>query len=257
MSNQSRREALRAQQAAQAQAERNKRLTVIIALVVGFVVLIGGGGLLIYLNRDQIGTPAGGTVGAAVTPPNANKDLSGIVVNPGKAKPGAPILAVYQDYQCPWCKTFDIALSPALRAKAEAGEIQLEYHTMTFLDINLKNDSSTRAGVAAACSDIVGAYANYHDALYVHQPQNEGMGYTNEQLRVTIPAEAGITGDTLTQFQKCFDSRSTLAFVQGTNEKAGRAGVTGTPTFHLNGKDVTKQVDYRNPSSIDRLLANS
>ncbi len=256
MSNQSRREALRAQQAAQAEAERKKRLTVIAALVLGFVVLIGGGGLLIYLNRDSIGVPAG-TAGAALVPPNSNKDQSGIIVNPGKAKPGAPVLAIYQDYQCPWCKTFDIALGPTLRAKADAGDIQLEYHTMTFLDVNLKNDSSTRAGVAAACSDTVGKYADYHDVLYVNQPQSEGVGYNDQQLRDTFPAQAGITGDKLTQFQKCYDSRSTLAYVQGTNDKAGRAGVTGTPTFYLNGKDVTKQIDYRNPATIDKVLAGA
>lgn len=254
MSNQSRREALRAQQLAQAEAARRKRVMTVVAIVTAVVVLVGGGGLLIYLNRDSI-SPSGGT--AAMAPPNANADQSGIIVNPGKAKPGAPVVVVYQDYQCPWCKTFDLALGPKLLAKAEAGEITLEYHTMTFLDSNLRNDASTRAGIAAACSDVVGAYAAYHDVIYANQPQSEGIGYSDQNLRNAFAAQAGITGDKLVQFQRCYDSKATAAFVKGTNEKAGRAGVTGTPTYFLNGKDVTKQLNYQDPSSLDRVLATA
>lgn len=255
MSNHSRREALRAQQRAKAEAERKKRILTVVALVVGLIVVIGGGGFLIYLNRESITASPG--AGGTEVPPNANQDRSGIIVNPGKAKAGAPVFVVYQDYQCPWCKTFDVALSPTLRARADAGQIQLEYHTMTFLDANLRNDASTRAARAAACADVVGAYADYHDVIYANQPQNEGVGYSDQQLRVAFPAQAGITGDNLTKFQRCYDTKAMAGFVTGTNEKAQRAGVTGTPTFFLNGKDVTKQVDYRDPSSIDKLLAGS
>ncbi len=252
MSNQSRREALRAQQQAQAEAERKKRIMTVVGIVLAVVLVVGGGGLLIFLNRDSITATSAGA--KALTPPNANKDLSGIIVNPGKAKAGAPVVAVYQDYQCPWCKTFDIALGPKLLAKAAAGEIQLEYHTMTFLDINLRNDSSIRAGVAAACADVAGVYAAYHDGIYLNQPTSEGVGYPDQLLRVTLPEKVGLSGTKLADFQRCYDTKATTEFVKGTNDKAGRAGVTGTPTYFVNGKDVTKQIDYRDPSSIDRVL---
>lgn len=248
MSNQSRREALRAQQRAQAEAARKKRIITVAAMVIGLVVLLGGGGFLIFSNRDSIGAKSD-------VPPNANQDASGIIVNPGKAKAGAPVVVVYQDYQCPWCKTFDEALGPKFLAKANAGDIQLEYHTMTFLDINLRNNSSTRAGVAAACSDAAGVYAAYHDVIYANQPTSEGVGYSDLQLRTTFAADAGITGDKLVQFQRCYDNQSMAGFVKGTNEKAGRAGVTGTPTYFVNGKDVTKQLDYRDPTTVDKVLA--
>ena len=55
MSNQSRREALRAQQRAQAEAARKKRIITVAAVVIGLVVLLGGGGFLIFSNRDSIG----------------------------------------------------------------------------------------------------------------------------------------------------------------------------------------------------------
>lgn len=254
MSTQSRREALRAQQQAKAEAERRKRILAVVAIVVAFIVIVGGGGLLIWLNRDSI--QASGLSTSTDVPPNANQDRSGIVVNPGKAKAGAPLVVVYQDYQCPWCKTFDLALGPTLLQKADAGEIALEYHTMTFLDKNLRNDSSLRAGIAAACADVVGAYASYHDAIYANQPQTEGVGYSDQQLRATFAQQAGITGDKLVQFQRCYDNKAMSSFVKGSDEKASRAGVTGTPTYFVNGKDVTKQIDYRNPASIDKVLAS-
>jgi len=121
---------------------------------------------------------------------------------------------------------------------ADAGDIELRNRNMTFLDNNLQNDSSTRSGIAAACSDVTGKYAAFHAEIYNHQPANEGDGYTDEVLRDTIPASVGITGEALTKFQACYDEQSTKAFVQGMNDLASKDGITGTPSFHVNGKDI-------------------
>ena len=89
--------------------------------------------------------------------------------------------------------------------------------------------------MAAACADNVGAYSAYHNAIFAGQPTTEGAGSTTEQLRVTVAATAGITGDKLATFQKCYDNRATGTFVQGTNEAAAKAGVNSTPTIMVNG----------------------
>ena len=48
----------------------------------------------------------------------------------------------------------------------------------------------------------------------------------------------GITAENLTTFQSCYDQAATKAFVSGMNELASKDGVTGTPSFHVNGNDV-------------------
>ncbi len=176
-------------------------------------------------------------------------------MNPGKAAKGAPLFVIYQDYQCPICKEYHTVFGPKLREAAAAGKIQLEYRTMNFLDSNLQNDASTRSAVAAACSDNVNAYAEYYDALYDNQPATEGDGYSDETLRVTIPAQLGMTGDKLAGFQKCYDTRATLQFINGTNDAAGRAGISATPTYMYNGKDITK-ILTRDATSIDPYLGS-
>jgi protein-disulfide isomerase len=244
----SRREQLRAQREAELKAaQAKKRVQVGLGIVAG-VVVISLVVWAVFTFKDTIGA-------TNAVPAHANGDKSGIVVNPGKAAKGAPLLAIYQDYQCPICKEYHTVFGTKLREAADAGKIQLEYRTMNFLDTNLSNDASTRASVAAACADNVGAYAAYYDALYDNQPAKEGDGYTDEMLRVTIPAQIGITGDKLSGLQKCYDTRATLQFSNGTNSMAASAGFTSTPTYTYNGKDITKALTP-DPTSINPYLGS-
>lgn len=228
---QSRREALRRQQEAQARAKRLQRIILVAAIVLGLVV-IGVVGTIVVSQLNKGGTAAGTN---SSVPVNATSDASGIVVNPGTFKDGVPKVEVFLDYQCPVCKQFETQFGTTLDDMATKGEIQLIYRTMTFLDNKLRNDSSLKAGIAAACADNAGAYSAYHNAIFAGQPTNEGTGYTTQQLRVDFAGTAGINGDKLTGFQQCYDSRTTQSFVEGTNEKAAADGVNSTPTIMVNG----------------------
>ena len=229
---QSRREALRRQQEAQARSKRLQRIVIVGAIVLA-VVVVGVFGAIFVSQLNKGSTSATG--GTSAIPVNATADHTGIVVNPGKFKEGVPKVEIFLDYQCPVCKQFEGQFGPTLDDMATKGEIQLIYRTMTFLDNNLKNDSSTKAGIAAACADNAGSYSAYHNAIFAGQPTTEGDGYTTQQLRVDFAATAGITGDKLSGFQACYDTRATSAFVEGTNEGAAKAGVNSTPTTMVNG----------------------
>lgn len=229
----SRREALRRKQEAQAKAKRTQRIVIVGAIVLA-VVIVGVFGTIFFSQLNK----GGDSTASAAIPPNATADRSGIIVNPGKAAQGAPTVELFFDYQCPVCKQFEGAFGSTLTDMGAKGEINLVYRTLTFMDANLRNDSSVRAGIAAACSDNVGAYSAYHNAVYAGQPTTEGQGYTTQQLRVDFPATAGITGNALTAFQSCYDSRATASFVDGTNEAAAKAGVKSTPTLRVNGTTI-------------------
>jgi len=178
---------------------------------------------------------------ATQIPPNANADQSGILATPN-APATAPLLIVFQDYQCPWCALFDKSFASVVGKAESSGKVRVEYRTMIFLDQMLSNDASMRAGIAAACSDGAGVYQAYHDAIYANQPASEGAGYSDDLLRNQLPAQLGVTGDRLAAFQQCYDTKATQAFVQGTNDKALAAGITGTPTYVLNNQVITNQI---------------
>ena len=245
---QSRREALRRQQEAQARAKRLQRIILVAAIVLGLVV-IGVVGTIVVSQLNKGGTAAGTN---SSVPVNATSDASGIVVNPGTFKDGVPKVEVFLDYQCPVCKQFETQFGTTLDDMATKGEIQLIYRTMTFLDNKLRNDSSLKAGIAAACADNAGAYSAYHNAIFAGQPTNEGTGYTTQQLRVDFAGTAGITGDKLTGFQQCYDSRTTQSFVEGTNEKAAADGVNSTPTIMVNGTKLDNNTIFTQGADVFR-----
>lgn len=223
----SRRAELRA--AAIAQAERKKRQRIVFGIVGALVALV-----LIF--AAYAGFKKFQDAQAATTPPSATKDKDGMILNPGKARSGAPVVAVFHDYQCPACKSLEDKFGEKLNEMANAGEIQLENHTMYFLDTNLRNDASQRAANAAMCADAAGHYAAYHEEVYKNQPQHEGTGYTDTQLSEDFAKAAGIQGDALSSFQACYKARTFDKYVKQMDVAAGKSGITGTPTIMVNGK---------------------
>ena len=234
-----RREFLRKQQEAQRKLQaRNRRIVIAVALVLAVVVV----GVFTAVLVTQAQRAGGGTI----VPPSANSDKTGIVANPTLAANAPHKVAVYLDYQCPSCASLEQTQGPLLETAAAAGTISLEYRTMTFLDAAGSNKSSTRAAVAAACADTVGAYAAYHNQVFANQPPQESTGFTTEQLRSTFPAAAGITGADFTAFQKCYDDSATQQFVQQVNDAAVAAVGASTPQVLVDGQAI----DYRNLPNI-------
>ena len=229
----SRRAALRAQQEAQESAKKRRRIIGVIAGIVIVAAVVVA--VVLGLNHKSDDVPATGQI----TPPSATKD--GVyTLNKDKAKGGVPTVTVFQDYQCPACKGAEDLLSKPLNDLSSKGEIKLQYHTLTFLDRNLRNDSSSRAAMAAAAADVVGKYEAYHDVVYSHQPKEEGAGYTDDQLRKEFASEAGIIGANLTRFQHIYDTRQTERFVNEANDKGLHKmqdlNAPSTPAFTVNDK---------------------
>jgi len=207
---------------------------VIIGAVIALVVVLAVVVAIVIGNNSKSGSSVAQSVPAGVVGGTGG----GILVN-GTSKPNAPTLDVYADYQCPICGKFEKQFGPSIVALAKAGQIKYVAHMMTFLDINLKNDSSARATNAAACAADAGKFIEYHSAIFAAQPVQEGAGYTDAQL-TEFATTAGITGPALTTWQKCTTSGQHNQYVADVETASGKAGVTGTPTVFLNGKDITK-----------------
>ena len=219
-------------------------------VVVALVVALVAWGL--QRRTDTQARTAGSAPASAMSPtvpPSASKDGLGIIANAGKAAAGAPTLVEYQDFQCSACKIYHEFYGPAIRQLAQEGKITFEVRTLTFLDTGLKNDSSRRAANAAACADLVGHYQQYYDAIYDNAPA-EGTNFTENQLRVDWAAKAGITGQQLTTFQNCYDSRAMNDFVAEVDNGGLRANIAGTPTFLADGKEFDLSQAERTPESV-------
>lgn len=237
----SRRAQMRAAQIAEAKKQKNQRIAIIAVAAVVTIALVVGIFLLVNRFNDAK---------AASAPPSANAQVNGMRVWPGNAKQGAPVVSLFLDYQCPACANFERQYGAQLEQLAKDGTIQLEYKTMTFLDTNLRNDSSTRAANAAVCADVAGHYPAYHNAIFAHQPAQEGAGYTDDNLTKDFTAQAGITGPALDQFNSCYTNKQYRSFVTSVDQEAGRAGITGTPSIQVNGKTMDMNTITAAPNSL-------
>ena len=94
-----------------------------------------------------------------------------------------PTLDLYEDFQCPVCARFEEIFGLQIVDMVKANQIKLVAHPLSFLDDNLRNDSSNRAANAAACAADADKFLQYHTATFQGQPTKEGAGYTDAQLK--------------------------------------------------------------------------
>jgi protein-disulfide isomerase len=161
-----------------------------------------------------------------------------VAVNPDAVQPGAIIVEIHDDYQCPWCGRAEEIFGAALGELSQSGDIDLRIHLRSLIgDQVVGNDSSRRAGAAALCADQVGYFWAYHSAVFANQPE-EGVGYTDQQLRVDFAAQAGLAGQALDDFLTCYDSGATVARMTDMEQEGVQAGISSTPTFYVDGLPV-------------------
>lgn len=156
MSQTSRREALKAQQLAQAKAARRMRMIGLGAAVAAVLLAV----LLIVALVN------GGSTAAASYPKNANEAKNGVLLATVAPKPDAPKIEVYIDFQCPLCRAAGERYGQTLVDLARAGDVVVTQRTVTFMDGTLSNTASAHAALAATCADNAGKYAEMTAAIF-------------------------------------------------------------------------------------------
>jgi len=217
-----------------AAAPRRRGLNRVVVATVVAVLVIAAAVTAVVVGAQRSSDAS--TAGGSSLPTGAAGTGQGIVVNPG-APQGAPVLDLYEDFQCPVCKRFEALFGEQLTTLAAEGKVRLVVHPLSFLDDNLGNDSSNRAANAAACAADQGKYLEFHAATFAGQPVKEGDGYTDADLKGFAQA-AGLTGAALDTWQKCYDDRAHNQWVESVQTQSEKDGVNGTPTVKLNGKVV-------------------
>ncbi len=174
-----------------------------------------------------------GPTGAPAVPKGAAGFGGPMVVSPG-ATPQAPLLEIFEDPQCPICAHFQEVFGSTITAMAQGNEARIQVWTMSFLDANLRNDSSLRAANGAFCAADQGRFLEYAATVYANQPVSEGTGWTDEQL-AGFARQVGLEGAALAQWTTCQAALTYHAHVDAVEAAAERRGVTGTPTVKLDG----------------------
>ena len=202
--------------------------TVVVVLVIAAVITA-----VVLGSEDK---KAATTAGGSTLPKNVAAMGAGIVVNPG-APANVPTVDMYEDFQCPVCARFEEIFGLQIVDMVKANQIKLVAHPLSFLDDNLRNDSSNRSANAAACAADADKFLQYHAATFQGQPTTEGAGYSDATLK-EFAQKAGITGAALTTWDQCYAAKSHNQWVESVQTQSEKDGVNGTPTIKLNGKVI-------------------
>ncbi|MBW3086389.1 hypothetical protein KEM60_02607 [Austwickia sp. TVS 96-490-7B] len=216
----------------------------ILALVVVIVVVIGVG-VTLFMNREDDGMPGslpdgksspGATLPEMPLPKGVASPTDAIVAtNDGKLKDGVPTLTIFEDFQCPLCKVNEDKYGQKIAEMAKAGKLNVVYYVKTFLDDNLRNDSSVKAGNAAMCAANEGKFEAVHDKLFAAQPK-EGDGYADSAIE-KAGQDAGLTGAAFDSWKQCVSEKKYSRYLKSVEKHTSdKLKIIGTPAFYLNGQ---------------------
>ena len=145
---------------------------------------------------------------------------------PFKGPATAPVTIVeFQDFHCPFCQRVQPTL---IQLAARYGDrIRLVYRDFP---IDSLHPQARNAHEAARCANAQGRFWAYHDALYSKTPKATSEDLKAIARQVDLEMEA---------FERCLNARTYRSAVQQDIDEGTRVGVTGTPTFFINGRVVS------------------
>ncbi len=134
----------------------------------------------------------------------------------------APVTLVeYGDFECPYCGRAETVIRELL---ADFGDVRYVWRHLPLTDVHPHAQLAAEAAEAAA---LQGAFWEMHDLLFEHQDAlrlPDLIGYAEE---------LGLDTD---RFAGDVEGRAGAGHVAGDVDSADLSGVSGTPTFFVNGR---------------------
>jgi protein-disulfide isomerase len=159
-------------------------------------------------------------------PPSANVEIAKAY---SSGSLNAPVVLVeFADYECPYCQKVNPQIQ---QLKKEYGDNL----TVIYKDFPLPmHHGSEKAAEASRCAGEQGKFWEYHDVLFYSRLID--VDALKEHARVL-----NLDGD---RFDTCLDSGKQASAVKQDLDEAKSLGLTGTPSFFVNGHFFSGVVDY-------------
>jgi predicted DsbA family dithiol-disulfide isomerase len=147
-----------------------------------------------------------------------------------KQQASAPLVTIteFSDFQCPYCKRAasvveQLRQSYGERVRFVFKQMPLPMHKQAF-----------KAAQASVCAGKQGKFWEYHDRLFA--ASDLSVDVLNR-----ASAEVGLNS---AAFSQCLESQASRAMVEKDTAEAERLGVSGTPTFFVDGKAVKSAATF-------------
>jgi len=155
----------------------------------------------------------------------------------------------FSDFQCPFCGAVQPTLAAVLPAYGTDVRLVFKHFPLSF------HAYARASAVAAECAHAQGRFWEFHDLLFA--AANRGTLFDGG-FEADLAAQATQAGLDVTAWQACRGDPATDARVVADMALGGRVGVSGTPTFVVNGRAVVgAQPAAAFRSAIDVALARA
>ena len=139
-------------------------------------------------------------------------------------KDAAVTVVEFSDFQCPYCRAAEAGIKEVRAKYGDRVKIVHEDFPLGF------HAHAMDAARAARCADAQNKFWQYHDALFEDQAK----------LAVAdLKARAAKLGLDNKKFAACFDKQEPDAAIKADQAQGQALGVSGTPTFFVNGREMT------------------
>ena len=195
--------------------KRQKQMQSIGIMILGVLIIIGGVVIVSFIKPKLAEAPA-----RNYTMVNGNSI----------GDPDSPVkIEVFSSFACIHCRNFFEEAEPMLfETYAETGQIYFTYRSL-----NDPNDPAGIAAQAAYCAGDQGKFWEMHDTIFANY---SNVGYTIKELN-TMAGNLNLDENALNE---CMDSGKYVEQIIQDAQAAQAVGITGTPSFTLNGQLVAE-----------------
>jgi protein-disulfide isomerase len=155
-----------------------------------------------------------------------------VVIEHIKGNPDAAVeLVEYSDFQCPACASFQPVLNEVMTTYGENVKLVYKHFPLPI------HPFAQQAAMAAEAAGQQGKFFEYHDALFANQ-QEWSRSRTPSVLFLQYANDLGLDMDL---FRRHVKSSVLREHVQSHLAETRELGLTGTPSFFLNGERMQIQ----------------
>ncbi len=207
---------------------------VIVVVLFAVVVAIG-----VQRTPHRPAEAGGPSAQPPVTGPQA--PIPGVVLPAGATAYGMTLgradapaaVDLYIDFQCPFCREFELGSGATLDQMIASGQARVTYHPLSFFDRFSSTRYSSRAAAAAGCAIDAHVYPRFQTLLFQQQPPEGGTGLPDDRI-IALGRQAG-AGE---QFERCVHDQRYAPWVTTLTAHAVDLGVNSTPDLRVNGESI-------------------
>lgn len=205
-----------------------------IGYLVGSIFPLKGGGITTGANNAAAPDPAAQqqAPGAPVAPdPEVVLQTPNLTGHfPVKGDENAPVTIVeFSDFECPFCGAFyNDTLPQIISDYVDSGQVKIYYrhYPLSF------HPNATPLALASECANAQGKFWEMHDVIF---DNNATISTATTDDMKQWASDLGL--DTAT-FNSCLDNATHQDKVDEDFAAGNELGVSGTPSFYINGKQL-------------------